>query len=97
MPQATVPALRGRRSWTCWRTAGLVESKSAARRAVKEGGAYLNNVKITDEAYVPAAADLLHGRFLVLRRGKRSRRRRGRRTDGCVGRRPGMRGLRYVG
>ncbi|GAA3103353.1 tyrosine--tRNA ligase [Streptosporangium carneum] len=51
---------------------GLVESKSAARRAVKEGGAYLNNVKITDEAYVPSAEDLLHGRFLVLRRGKRS-------------------------
>jgi tyrosyl-tRNA synthetase len=51
---------------------GLVESKSAARRAVKEGGAYLNNVKITDEAYVPTADDLLHGRFLVLRRGRRS-------------------------
>ncbi|MFD0890806.1 S4 domain-containing protein, partial [Streptosporangium algeriense] len=51
---------------------GLVESKSAARRAVKEGGAYLNNVKVTDEAYVPSAEDLLHGRFLVLRRGKRS-------------------------
>ncbi|MCK2216641.1 tyrosine--tRNA ligase [Actinomadura sp. ATCC 31491] len=51
---------------------GLVESKSAARRAVKEGGAYLNNVKITDEAYVPSAEDLLQGRFLVLRRGKKS-------------------------
>ncbi|MER7134634.1 tyrosine--tRNA ligase [Streptosporangium saharense] len=51
---------------------GLVESKSAARRAVKEGGAYLNNVKVTDEVYVPTAEDLLHGRFLVLRRGKRS-------------------------
>ncbi|WP_203887476.1 tyrosine--tRNA ligase [Planotetraspora kaengkrachanensis] len=51
---------------------GLVESKSAARRAVKEGGAYLNNVKITDEEYVPSADDLLHGRYLVLRRGKRT-------------------------
>jgi tyrosyl-tRNA synthetase len=51
---------------------GLVESKSAARRVVKEGGAYLNNVKITDELYVPTQEDLLHGRFLVLRRGKRS-------------------------
>ncbi|GAA3467152.1 MULTISPECIES: tyrosine--tRNA ligase [Nonomuraea] len=51
---------------------GLVESKSAARRAVKEGGAYLNNVKITDEAYTPSADDLLQGRFLVLRRGKKS-------------------------
>jgi tyrosyl-tRNA synthetase len=51
---------------------GLVESKSAARRAVKEGGAYLNNVKITDESYVPTADDLLRGRFMVLRRGKKS-------------------------
>ncbi|MEO3803797.1 tyrosine--tRNA ligase [Nonomuraea sp. B1E8] len=51
---------------------GLVESKSAARRAVKEGGAYLNNVKITDESYVPASDDLLAGRYLVLRRGKKS-------------------------
>ncbi|MCG5218853.1 tyrosine--tRNA ligase [Streptosporangium sp. KLBMP 9127] len=51
---------------------GLVKSKSEARRAVKEGGAYLNNLKITDEGYVPVADDLLHGRYLVLRRGKRS-------------------------
>jgi tyrosyl-tRNA synthetase len=47
-------------------------SKSDARRAVREGGAYLNNARLTDEAAVPAEADWLHGRFLVLRRGKRS-------------------------
>ncbi len=47
-------------------------SRSEARRAVREGGAYLNNVKVADESFVPAAADWLHGRFLVLRRGKRS-------------------------
>jgi tyrosyl-tRNA synthetase len=52
--------------------AGLVPSKSAARRAIAEGGAYLNNVKVTSEDAVPGAADLLHGRFLVLRRGKRT-------------------------
>jgi tyrosyl-tRNA synthetase len=51
---------------------GLVASKSAARRAVKEGGAYLNNAKVTDEEAVPTSADLLHGRWLLLRRGKRS-------------------------
>ena len=51
---------------------GLVASKSAARRAVKEGGAYLNNQKIADEEVVPTEADLLHGRWLLLRRGKRS-------------------------
>ena len=51
---------------------GLGLSRSEARRAVKEGGVYLNNVKVTDEAAVPAEVDWLHGRFLVLRRGKRT-------------------------
>ncbi|MFE2379174.1 tyrosine--tRNA ligase [Streptomyces sp. NPDC059398] len=51
---------------------GLVPSRSAARRAVKEGGAYVNNVKVAGEDAVPAAADLLHGRWLVLRRGKKN-------------------------
>jgi tyrosyl-tRNA synthetase len=50
---------------------GVVESKSAARRTIREGGAYLNNVKVTDEGFVPTSGDLLHDRFLVLRRGKR--------------------------
>jgi tyrosyl-tRNA synthetase len=50
---------------------GLVESRSAARRAIRDGGAHLNNVRVADEAHVPSPADLLHGRFLVLRRGKR--------------------------
>ncbi|MEV6649499.1 tyrosine--tRNA ligase [Streptomyces sp. NPDC051219] len=51
---------------------GLTPSKSAARRTVKEGGAYVNNVKVTDEEAVPAKEDLLHGRWLVLRRGKKN-------------------------
>ncbi|GAY09573.1 tyrosine--tRNA ligase [Pseudonocardia sp. N23] len=51
---------------------GLAESRSAARRAVKEGGAYVNNAKVTDEEWIPAAADLLDGGWLVLRRGKRN-------------------------
>jgi tyrosyl-tRNA synthetase len=51
---------------------GVVTSKSAARRAIAEGGAYLNNRKVTTEDAVPEAADLLHGRYLVLRRGKRT-------------------------
>ena len=50
---------------------GIVESKSAARRAIKEGGAYLNNAKIQDESFEPGPDDLIHGMFLVLRRGKR--------------------------
>ena len=51
---------------------GIVPSKSAARRAIEEGGAYLNNVRVTDVEAIPDAGDLVHGRFLVLRRGKRT-------------------------
>jgi tyrosyl-tRNA synthetase len=51
--------------------AGIVKSKSEARRAVEGGGAYLNNVKVTDLDLAPAESDLLHGKFLVLRSGKR--------------------------
>lgn len=50
----------------------LVPSKSAARRTIKEGGAYLNNAKVTDEDATPTRDDLIHGRWLVLRRGKRN-------------------------
>ncbi|MCP9207160.1 tyrosine--tRNA ligase [Streptomyces cucumeris] len=51
---------------------GLVPSKSAARRTVKEGGAYVNNVKVTAEDAVVTADELLHGRWLMLRRGKKN-------------------------
>ncbi|WP_439029022.1 tyrosine--tRNA ligase [Gordonia terrae] len=50
----------------------LSESNKAARRAVSEGGAYVNNVKIDDPEWQPADSDLLHGRWLVVRRGKKS-------------------------
>lgn len=51
---------------------GLVASKGAARRAVAEGGAYVNNVKVTGEDATLGADDLLHGRFALLRRGKKT-------------------------
>lgn len=54
---------------------GLVDSRSAARRAISEGGAYVNNVRLdpgTSPDDSPARDDLLHGRWLVLRRGKRT-------------------------
>lgn len=51
---------------------GIVPSKSAGHRAITEGGAYLNNVKVTDREAVPGAEDFIHGRYLVLRRGKRT-------------------------
>ncbi len=51
---------------------GLGLSRSDARRTIREGGAYLNNAKVGDEAAVPQPTDWLHGRFLVLRKGKRN-------------------------
>ena len=50
---------------------GVVDSKSAARRVIKEGGAYINNEKIAGEDFAPTLEHLLHGRFIVLRKGKR--------------------------
>ena len=52
--------------------AGVAPTVSAARRAIAGGGAYLNNQKVTDEKAVPGAEDLLYGRYLILRRGKRT-------------------------
>jgi tyrosyl-tRNA synthetase len=51
---------------------GVVASKSAARRAVSEGGAYLNNLRVTDPDARLEPDQLLHGRFVVARRGKRT-------------------------
>jgi tyrosyl-tRNA synthetase len=51
---------------------GLSGSKGAARRTIGEGGAYVNNVRVDTEEWVPEPTDFLHGRWLVLRRGKRS-------------------------
>ncbi|MGW0231772.1 tyrosine--tRNA ligase [Actinopolymorpha singaporensis] len=51
---------------------GLVASRSAARRTIDEGGAYLNNERVTSVESAPSAGDLLHGRWLVLRRGRRN-------------------------
>lgn len=51
---------------------GLCESKGAARRTIKEGGASVNNVRISSEEWTPRDGELLHGRWLVLRRGKRN-------------------------
>ncbi|WP_136520287.1 tyrosine--tRNA ligase [Cellulomonas telluris] len=51
---------------------GVVASKAAARRAIAEGGASVNNVRVTDEDAVLTADDLLHGRWALLRRGKRT-------------------------
>jgi tyrosyl-tRNA synthetase len=51
---------------------GLVPSMKEARRVIAEGGAYVNNTRISAVDATVSRADLLHGRYLVLRRGKRS-------------------------
>jgi tyrosyl-tRNA synthetase len=51
---------------------GVVNSRSAGRRAIREGGAYLNNRKVLDEDATVSPDDLLAGRFVILRRGKRT-------------------------
>jgi tyrosyl-tRNA synthetase len=51
---------------------GLASSLGDARRAVAEGGAYLNNERLSDADAVISAESLLHNRYLVLRRGKKN-------------------------
>jgi tyrosyl-tRNA synthetase len=57
---------------TLLRDTGLVSSLNEARRAIREGGAYVNNERITDIAATVDPKWLLHGRYLVLRRGRRA-------------------------
>ncbi|NKY52996.1 tyrosine--tRNA ligase [Nocardia vermiculata] len=52
--------------------AGLSDGRKAARRAVADGGASVNNIRISDPEWVPGEDDYLHGRWLVLRRGKKN-------------------------
>ena len=72
LPQTTISKGESFPTWVDLLAAtGVVDSKSAARRIVKEGGAYLNNAKVPSEDFAPTSKDLLFGRFLLLRKGKR--------------------------
>lgn len=51
---------------------GLSASKGAARRTISEGGVSVNNIRIDSDEWAPQSSDFLHGRWLVLRRGKRN-------------------------
>jgi len=51
---------------------GLSESLSAARRTVGEGGAYVNNEKVEGIDSELSEADFLHGRYAIVRRGKKN-------------------------
>ena len=50
---------------------GLCDSKSAARRLVKEGGAYINNERVADESAILEKCHLIKGNLILLRKGKR--------------------------
>jgi len=72
LPRTTISAKEEIPTWVDLLAAtGVVDSKSAARRIVKEGGAYLNNLKISGEDFRPSKSDFLCGKYAVLRKGKR--------------------------
>ena len=50
---------------------GLCDSKSAARRLIKEGGAYINNERVPDESAILQKSQLIQGNLILLRKGKR--------------------------
>lgn len=52
--------------------AGLASSKSEARRQIESGGMYVNNGRCLDIDFTPTASEFLHGRLLLLRKGKRT-------------------------
>ena len=72
VPTATVQLSDGPSIVDLLVATGLVPSRGAGRRAVGEGGAYVNNTKVEDEGWSPADGDLLPGGWLVVRRGKRN-------------------------
>ena len=72
---AELPTTSGRlgeRLADLFHAVGLVESRGAARRAVAEGGLSINNARLGDPEDVLAPIHLLHGRWTVLRRGRRT-------------------------
>ena len=72
LPRTTISKTQEIPSWVDLLAAtGVVDSKSAARRVVKDGGAYLNNEKVVSEDYAPTKSEFLCGKYAVLRKGKR--------------------------
>jgi tyrosyl-tRNA synthetase len=72
LPRVTIKSNETLPSWVDLLAAtGVVDSKSAARRIVKEGGAYLNNTKVETEDFQLQKTDFLCGKYALLRKGKR--------------------------
>ncbi len=53
-------------------TAGLVGSGGEARRAIKDGGVYLNNQRVSDDQYRLSSSDLASETVMIFRKGKRN-------------------------
>jgi tyrosyl-tRNA synthetase len=72
LPRTTVSASEEMPTWVDLLAAtGVVDSKSAARRIVKESGAYLNNEKVPTEDFRLEKGHFLCGKYALLRKGKR--------------------------
>jgi tyrosyl-tRNA synthetase len=72
LPRTTVSATEEMPTWVDLLAAtGVVDSKSAARRIVKESGAYLNNEKVPTEDFRLEKSHFLCGKYALLRKGKR--------------------------
>ncbi len=65
------PFVEGLLAVDAFAQAGLCDSKSAARRLFKEGGAYVNNERISDEGSILQKSQLIQGNLILLRKGKR--------------------------
>jgi tyrosyl-tRNA synthetase len=52
--------------------ATLSPSRGQARKDIEGGGIYLNNVRVAEAGRQVASSDLLFGKYLLLRKGKRS-------------------------
>lgn len=75
VPSSEMPAdeLSGEGLWIveALTKSGLTSSNGEARRTIKEGGAYVNNRRITDQDTRLSASDLASDTIMVLRRGKK--------------------------
>ena len=67
-------ALEGDGYWVveALQAAGLVGSGGEARRAIKDGGVYLNNQRLTDDQYRLTTTDLASETVMIFRKGKRN-------------------------
>ncbi len=71
LPRSSAPAA-GQNIIELLVSSKLSKSNSDARRTVSEGGAYVNNVKVSDPEAIFDSSHALHGKYLLVRRGKRT-------------------------